>query len=445
MVIYLCPTDKKYACSWEGSAEDILPHFEQEHDDLLHFNDTFEIDLEVSSENRLFFLDEEIYLAQIRVSNNIMEIFLRYLGPDRIACQLSYNIIFKFNYELCPASCITVRNGYVSVDLSKLEYLESVRTLQCTLIISRIETGANSDEDVFLERNFQETELDGRLPHMPLQRQKKVEEDNISCITTNTRKQLKTNTDVSLSRSKTINLEDYKRKHIKRCMSTLSLGAIEENEFSVNCTTCGVILVPPIYLCPCGQSFCSKCQTGICCFCNESVTFKRNEELEDNFTRFLLPCKYKTFGCPEKLIYTELRNHENNCIFCEYKCPIDGCGFEGLFKHMRKHLKVIHGSTKMLESFIVVFQNIPEAFLVNEDKGIFYCFVRYFDDRVLWQAQFCGPKERRFFCELKFKDGKLKQPLLLKRTGIVYSVEIYLQDLKRMKLKSKHAILTITS
>ncbi|KAG5879691.1 hypothetical protein JTB14_006476 [Gonioctena quinquepunctata] len=232
---------------------------------------------------------------------------------------------------------------------------------------------------------------------------------------------------------------------MKRCKSTMSLGAISENDFSVNCSSCGILLSPPIYICPCGQNFCDECQTSNCRICNEDVTYEHNSELEKKFNRFLLPCRYKAYGCPEKLIYNELSNHEHNCTFCDYKCPIDGCYFEGQFKHTCKHLKLIHGSTRMLESFIVVFQNIPEAFLVNEDRGIFYCCVQYYDDRVLWQAKFCGPMEKRFFCELKFKDGKIKQPLLLTRKNNIYSIEISHQELKRLKLKAKHAVLTITS
>ncbi|KAJ8978202.1 hypothetical protein NQ317_013148 [Molorchus minor] len=55
MVIYLCPTDRKYACSWEGHSSDILDHFEKEHDDLLFFINSAVIDLKTSSENMLFF------------------------------------------------------------------------------------------------------------------------------------------------------------------------------------------------------------------------------------------------------------------------------------------------------------------------------------------------------------------------------------------------------
>ncbi|KAG5879692.1 hypothetical protein JTB14_006477 [Gonioctena quinquepunctata] len=171
MIIYLCPTDKKYACSWEGQAEDILPHFEQEHDDLLHFNNF----LSEPSENRLFLIDEEIYLVQIRISDKMLNIFLRYLGPARIATKSTYNIILKVNYEYCHPKYIAVmEQGFINVDLGKLEDdLEEIRYLQCSLNIIKETNGNQSDDDVFLEENSLDEETDEKLPHMPPPSKKK--------------------------------------------------------------------------------------------------------------------------------------------------------------------------------------------------------------------------------------------------------------------------------
>ncbi|CAG9861085.1 unnamed protein product [Phyllotreta striolata] len=433
MLVYLCPSDKKYTCSWEGPAEDILRHFEEEHDELLHFNDTFGIDLLTPSENRLMFIDEEIYLTQITVADNKLEIKLRYLGPQTIAKKITYNILLRFCSGLNQSLNITaIENGSIIVDLCGIP--SEINYVSCTLNINK--DRLQETEDIFGEYvNNHEVSIQHSVPDVS--RKYSLREHSSTIV-------VKT-TESSLTRSKTISLEEIKRRHLKRAKSTVSLGAITEDVNDSNCTDCGITLSPPIFLCPCGHSFCSGCQNSVCRLCLEKVTFERNYHLEEKFNKFLVPCKYKKNGCPEKLIYSELANHIKTCTFCDYTCPVAGCFFEGQYKHTVKHLKIIHGATKMLDSsFIVVFQNIPEAFLVNEEKGIFHCIARYLEDSVVWEAQFCGPKERVFFCELKFKEGKLKQPLFLNRNENFYSTEMTFQELKKMKIKAKNAILTIT-
>ncbi|KAJ8915208.1 hypothetical protein NQ315_015431 [Exocentrus adspersus] len=444
MVIYLCPADRKYVCSWEGHSSDILDHFEKEHDDLLFYTNTVEIDLKTSSENRLFFIDEEIYLGQTKIQDNVLGIYLRYLGPEKLATKITYTINLRSGNDLISPEHVSVsEKGCLEVKLKSLEELYSeVERLQCTFNITKGFGSNSSDDGVFLEDDLLHQE-GLYFPHMPLLRKRSFDDGKYrSSISQSSENDVQ---ESSLTRSKTINYEEIKRRNIiKRAGSTISLGAIQETDSGLNCTNCGVILVPPIFLCPCGHNFCLKCKGGICQLCSEEITDERNAELEEKYNKYLHPCRYKKMGCPQKLVYSELQGHEVSCAFCEYKCPMDECSFVAQFKGMSKHLKLIHGSTKILEAFIMFFQNTSEAFLVNEERGIFYCYVKYFPDSVMWEAKFCGPKERRFFCELKFKEGKLKKPLLLRKIENTYSVRMSFQELKRLKLKSKNAILTIT-
>ncbi|XP_028128533.1 uncharacterized protein LOC114324850 [Diabrotica virgifera virgifera] len=428
MLIYLCPADKKYSCPWEGRSEEILHHFEENHEDLLHFHNNFDIDLHEPSENHLLFVEEEIYLAQtVLEERRRLEVRLRFLGPAQIAKAINYNILVRVNYELCHPKYIAVKpDGTIVVNIEQIEKdLGEVNFLDCTFIINKnllediIEVvplnqqveEENTNEDEF-DNIFEEVEtMENTLPYMPNRKYSYNE--------------YHPKKGVSLSRAQTITLSDLKNRTFKRAKSTLSLGAISEidGDTYTTCPQCGNSIRPPIFLCDCGY---------------------RNSSLEENFGRFLLHCKYKKYGCPQKLLSTELKDHEINCTFCDYQCPIEGCAFEGQFKHICKHFKLIHGTKKILESFIVTFHTIPEAFLVNEEKGVFYTYVKYFDDRVTWEAKFCGPKEKGFFCELKFKERKLKHPVLLNRNESVYSITMTLQELKKDKLKAKNAILTIT-
>ncbi|KAJ8954332.1 hypothetical protein NQ314_007120 [Rhamnusium bicolor] len=437
MVIYLCPVDRKYACSWEGHSGDILDHFEKEHDDLLFFTNTINVDLKIPSENRLFFIDDEIYLAQTKIYEKILVIFLRYLGPEKLAAKITYTVILKIRDEAIGHEYISVSEN-CSVEL-KLELLEKfhgeLECVECTFNISKEFNNSSSDDGVFFEDDIHQEHM--YFPHMPIPRKRSLDEYKRR-NSANEQEIEDGNNEVTLSRSKTTNFEEIKRRNVvKRCSSSIGLGAIQENDSGLNCTNCGVILIPPIFLCPCGLNFCLKCQSGVCKICLEKITDERNMDLEYKYNKYLHPCKYKKMGCPQKLVYSDLHQHEISCAFCEYRCPVDECSFEGQFKGVSKHLKLIHGSTKMLEVFILVFQNTSEAFLVNEEKGIFYCYTKYFPDSVLWEAKFCGPKERRFFCEIKFKDGKLKKPLLLRKIENTYSVRMSFQELKRLKLKAK--------
>lgn len=495
MKIYLCPSDKKYHCSWEGQAEDILDHFEKEHDDLIHYNETFQIDLETTSENRLFLLEEEIYLTQIFSDQSQVIMKLRYLGPERLAKKIDYNLIIRNSNQRWKSDCVKITpEGFFQVNLDGFkEYDTELKSLTCSLHVNKAFMDDSSLESVSIEEtatinptqatdiNYEtltigndedDTTQSTKIDAEDIERKKIIIEDReethnnvhiVSVENSVTKTERKAdNISISdfrmeneniksenletsyLSRSKSTAFEDMRRIWY-RTKSTVSLSSIKEIDSPIICTNCSNCLKVPIYICPNNHHFCEKCQAGVCGICEMKITFIRDADLEKVINKVSIePCQYQKYGCPEKLISNDLHQHEVNCLFCLYKCPMAECSFEGQFKGLCKHLKLIHASTKLLSSFILSFNNYPEAFLANEERGIFYCYVRYGSEEVEWSAKFCGPKERNFFCELKFKDGKLKQPLLLQKTDNVYSIKRSLIDLKRMKIKPKNAVLTIT-
>lgn len=504
MTVYLCPTDKKYHCSWEGHAENILDHFEKEHDDLIHYSETFDIDLETPTENRLFLIDGEIYLIQVFLKETILILKLRYLGLEKFASRICYNINIRANDKYCQIEEIIVTpEGFLEVNLARLRNVHTdVHFVTCILHITKEFSDEDSLDNIFNEEkaavpnerdfdeNNQNTEyvniqenteeqaihtLDDDNEKVFVDRKEELinsgEEENeipkkvsgeemVEAINEEidtepvqvVREEIQYNSirhdfpEVSnLSRSKSTAFEDMRKKW-SRAKSTLSLGSIQEIDNTVTCTNCGNCLKIPIYVCPTGHHFCEKCQLGICRICEQKITYVRDAGLEKAINKYSLsPCQFQRFGCPEKLLHNDLHQHEVNCLFCIYKCPIAECHFEGQFKGLCKHLKLIHSSTKLLSSFILSFNNYPAAFLANEEKGIFHCYVTCGPEDITWTAKFCGPKERNFFCELKFKNGKVKEPVLLKKNENEYAVKINLNDLKRMKLKAKNAVLTITS
>nr|CAB3476479.1 unnamed protein product [Digitaria exilis] len=46
---------------------------------------------------------------------------------------------------------------------------------------------------------------------------------------------------------------------------------------------------------------------------------------------------FASYGCDERVRYTEKRSHEESCEYAPYDCPLDGCGYRGpeLYDHVR--------------------------------------------------------------------------------------------------------------
>uniref|UniRef100_V5G1K5 Uncharacterized protein n=1 Tax=Anoplophora glabripennis TaxID=217634 RepID=V5G1K5_ANOGL len=176
MVIYLCPVDRKYACSWEGNSSDILDHFEKEHDDLLFFTNTIKIDLKTPSENRLFFIDDEIYLGQTKIYDNVLVIYLRYLGPEKLAAKISYTVNLRSGDQLVSQEYVSVsEQGSLEIKLESLEEVyNEVEHLHCTFNITKGFGSNSSDDGVFLEDDLHHDTFD--FLHMPIPRKRSLDE-----------------------------------------------------------------------------------------------------------------------------------------------------------------------------------------------------------------------------------------------------------------------------
>lgn len=473
--IYLCPADRKYGCSWEGPSENILLHFSLEHEDLLFYNGSIDIALHVPSENRLLFVDGEIYLFQTKIDHDHVNIFLRFLGPAHVASNFTYDIEISASGMKMSKQAIELKNGFFSVGLECLRtYFGDVDLINCHLIISGDSTSIHSDDGVsiyvnppdrsddYLENINENMSVSNLNLHdlfaTPKQGNSPVEiredremniDDTYRATWSETRKYCRELRPSSLSRSKTFTSEDVHRSSImKRQASMRSLSSISEADLNsvLQCSNCAGHLAPPIFLCLHGHNICTTCyrDTRTCSLCQSSITPERNQELEGKAYNHQYSCVNSKHGCPQKFPYQQINDHQTNCTFCEYTCPMAHCGFKGPYKPMLCHLNVIHSSVKLFQSFIAIFQKTQEVFLVNEKLGIFYCTWTQVDNKIVWKAKFCGPKSRKFFCELKFQRKNFKEPILLSRCDDYYFKEISLPELKELKLKAKHSVLTVT-
>lgn len=478
--IYLCPADKKYGCTWEGISDEIYEHFREEHEDLLFFTGSVNIPLDVTSENRLLLVDTEIYLLQTKICRDYFNIYLRFLGPSKIASCLTYEIEISANGIKMGKQDIEICDGYFRIALECIYTLfGDVNTICCKLLVSGDFSSNSSNDSVFIkEKNgsnnnnvfIDETdnllqrqkseELTSSLEdffctsqdeNSPIEtRQKKVSLDETNRATWHYAFKSKTPKEHTLlTRSQTFSSEDLKRNSvIKRHASMRSLGSIAESDLDseLKCSNCESHLAPPIFLCITDHNICVNCYRNnkTCSLCDKEITADRNEELEEKSINYLYSCTNKKNGCSKKFTHREILDHEINCMFCLYLCPIEECYYKAGYKAMISHLNLIHSSVKMFQSFIAIFQKYQELFLVNETMGIFYCTWVQIENKIVWKAKFCGPKSRKFFCELKFKGKKFKTPLLLTKHDDYYFKEMEVWELKEQKIKPKHSILAIT-
>ncbi|KAJ3627829.1 hypothetical protein MTP99_015178 [Tenebrio molitor] len=446
-VIYLCPADKRLLCSWEGHASEIKQHFEKEHDRLLFHTNQVEIDLNTLPENRLLYLDEEMYLLQNYIENETLRLKLRYLGLNEIASKMQYDICITINgisykYESERYfSCVIPKAEEWEINLECLEkYHGKLDSLVCTVLI---------DEHNFHKRRTSDTSL--RINN-------RYVEKNVCDLTEEEYTEALYLVDEKIKRLR--DSRDFMDK-----ISQLNFSILEEpftnthspseeqipeelpnipEELDLSCTSCHLDMLPPIYLCVSGHNVCSRCKSHPCKVCNAMITTSRNIALENVSRTHLHHCRYASDGCTEKYMYNQLRAHEARCQFCRYKCPSDDCPFEGRFTHFLNHLKVVHGSVKIGFSTRNDFPKNHELYVVNKAVGVFFCKSEQKNDSICWRATFCGPTERQFFCEINFKGSKYKEPIFLKRHENVYELTKPVAELKKMKAKAKYAVLSIT-
>ncbi|XP_030750967.1 uncharacterized protein LOC115878576 isoform X1 [Sitophilus oryzae] len=474
--VYLCPSDKKYACSWEGSSNDIIEHFIAEHEDLLSLNNIISINLSVLSESFLFFHDTEVYLLQTKLNNGHLQLFLRYLGPPKIASKLKYDVHLDSSDKILDKQNIHVNEGYFDINLDCItNVFGDISFMNCKVLITEEARSTSSDDGVVLEDDksfntepipdiiINDLKINDKENEVPVETP--VNEVNLGSIF-RCRKQSTMSTNrvtwydqtdnviehtesrepkVTVQRSSSCATEKT-RNSPKRSGSTLISIKESDLDLELRCTNCERHISNPIFVCQSRHNVCKDCyyDKKHCSQCNTEITPDRNVELEKKSDGYRYACRNKKNGCLVRYLFEDIFAHETDCIFCTYNCPLEDCGFKGAYKQMVGHLNLIHSSVKIFESSFAVFSRHNELFLVNERMGIVYCTLKCSDDKVIWTARMPGPKERKFFCELKFKGKNFKFPILLTQYGDYYMKEIPVSYMKEQRLKSKNSILTIT-
>ncbi|KAJ8924474.1 hypothetical protein NQ315_007271 [Exocentrus adspersus] len=86
---------------------------------------------------------------------------------------------------------------------------------------------------------------------------------------------------------------------------------------ALSCPICMVYMVPPIFSCPTGHTLCSICKPslGKCPTCKATLGNTRNYLAEEMAAEVKLHCEYQVQGCAFFGIASELKIHEQDCVF----------------------------------------------------------------------------------------------------------------------------------
>lgn len=213
----------------------------------------------------------------------------------------------------------------------------------------------------------------------------------------------------ALIKTETIRTSTLEFFEAERLRLELSFPAAEDKDplKVLECPVCIEYMLPPIYLCDTGHSFCHSCtkKVNVCSFCKSRFTSRRNYALE-NFADLAYPrCKNSRLGCSFRSNLEEVKLHE---LACErYQCPlmtfdspedpeVKLCRWYGTYEEMVAHSLNAHICTEK-DSFSGTC-NVhadKESFLLFYTHGYIFklCSKTMVTRSLQFNAQFVGPRD----------------------------------------------------
>ncbi|GJQ74564.1 hypothetical protein Trydic_g21425 [Trypoxylus dichotomus] len=210
----------------------------------------------------------------------------------------------------------------------------------------------------------------------------------------------------------------------------------------IRCQNCNIIMIPPIFMCSEGHSMCLTCKTLNCGICGIEVTDIRNIDLEDISKTISHPCRFAGKGCGEVHSCYEIRKHEVYCDYFKYRCPA-GCMVIEKYFSIKAHIRLLHPSLKIVEDTHYPFPRGSEFVFANK-YGIFYCTAPLKVNSIEWTVSFCGIEKISFVCRVKVTGKKGEKVYTLQRHENGFKSIIFLDELKSLRLKDKHAVLYLS-
>ncbi|KAL9690100.1 hypothetical protein QQ045_010494 [Rhodiola kirilowii] len=115
----------------------------------------------------------------------------------------------------------------------------------------------------------------------------------------------------------------------------------------LDCSVCYESLKIPVFQCENGHIACDSCCTKLnnkCPSCSFPIGYNRNRAIEKVIESMKVLCRNSKHGCRERLDFNGRKDHEDNCIYSPYRCPIHGCGVIGSFQQLWRHIPDRHST-----------------------------------------------------------------------------------------------------
>ena len=183
-------------------------------------------------------------------------------------------------------------------------------------------------------------------------------------------------------------------------MSALTKDPNEGLLKALLCPCCDEYMLPPIYFCENGHNVCKNCKPNQsrCPECKQPYLRGRNWTLENICKQVEYPCLYRKAGCQEAFPLLLIQEHQSDCPFSPYNCPVvlpgrKKCPWRGPLAEMKAHVQESHDkdiweadeamNKQISLSPTGLYNNV--VFILNEifyvqfrcDNGNFYAFVKY--------------------------------------------------------------------
>jgi hypothetical protein len=220
---------------------------------------------------------------------------------------------------------------------------------------------------------------------------------------------------------------------------------------ALQCPRCKEYMVPPISFCENGHNICSRCRGKVkrCFNCQEPYLRGTNMTLEAIARQVLYPCIYKENGCQDSFPVNLILDHQDNCRYSAFGCPIvlvgpKICPWKGSLSQMRDHLLNNHNnyiwegngehiSKKTGVTATGLYNEVIIAF-----GEIFYVQFRGQDRNYYGLVKYIGPKgqakEYKSSVSIVSKDGIEKVSACYATSSYVEDTEDVIADGKCLKL-----------
>ncbi|XP_072394628.1 uncharacterized protein [Diabrotica undecimpunctata] len=388
-----CPSKNYSNCTWKGLRTDIVEHFSSEHTNLLLKEPSFEI-------NFVYSLEECLLLSH-------------------------GNEIFNVKKE------VDARKGVFSCSIEHMNVTEKSDTFNYFLRI------VSSNKNFFFTCPQKNTSSEQRLnsTQLTIETVKQKLQDPDSVIV---------NIEIVKAEESTTEIEEIPiEENAAARQNPNIIWALLAN---MECPVCLDFMLPPIYQCANGHSYCEKCKIKIenkCALCRVAIHETRNFTLEKMIELLIYPCKYHKAGCTYSCISTEIRDHEICCEFGPFICPLKdtaNCDWEGSHSKLFDHIDNNHNEFILKSDQISIPFNdqTMKTYIIKYEKKIFQFHYNYGKQKLYLCVQIIGrstdAKKYRFEADVIDLSGLKRKCFNVGLVSALTSLDERFQDDKCVKI-----------